>query len=385
MKTPFLFFFLFYVTFTFAQKNNSTTIYYNNGESKQLNKAHLTYNSKDFIVGVEAKTDANKKIQYDLAGVTKVNHDATTYIIKSYKKKLYLFEELISGSISLYKSGEHFFIENEEHGFREIEKKVVDGLTLKTFSYATLSIYVNKCKEAQENAYNQYDSITISNLKAIIETYNNCNLSEDTQFATNVITQANEPSEFIEIGINVGFNFLNTDFNELSQGVSNSFGTPVIGAQIYMNTNMFNKSLGFIAIVDYSLPKEFNSTSNSIFLNTKTAYLSTMIGVRYTFNNINKTFSPYLGFNSGFLFNSMSYVTKQQNTVGAAIIDFDTTNELTYNFSVGSYIKFGKQKLDFNIMYQPEINFGLEATDNLSRLVSYYSVSGFQLKASYIF
>lgn len=385
MKILILFLFLFCATGLFSQNDNTTTIHYKNGESKKISKAHLTYNSKDFIVGLEAKTDSNLKQTIDLVGITKVNHEETSFIVKSYKKNAYLFETLVSGSISLYRSGEHYFLENEEHGFREIEKNVVNGLTLQTFSYSTLSIYVNKCQEAQENAYNHYDSLTLSNLKTNLETYNNCNLSEDTQFASNVITQANADKEFIEIGINVGFNFLSTDFNELSQGVSNSFGTPVIGAQLYMNTNILNKSLGFIAIVDYTFPKEFNSSSNGIYLNTKTSYLSTMLGVRYTFNNISETFSPYLGFNGGFLFNSMSYVTKQQNTVSAAIIDYNTTNELTYNFSTGTYIHFGKQKIDFNIMYQPEINFGLEATDNLNRLVSYYTVTGFQLKASYIF
>ncbi|TYA53836.1 PorT family protein [Formosa maritima] len=369
----------------FAQKNNTTTIKYSSGETKQFDKANLSYNSKDFIVGIETKSDSNQKLIIDLVGVTNVNFEGTSFIVKSYKKNPYLFEVLISGSISLYKSGEHYFLENNEDGFRELEKKVVKGLTLKTFNYATVSIYVNKCKEAQENAYNQYDSLTISNLKAIIETYNNCNLSEDTQFANNVITLANADKEFIEIAVNVGYNFLSTDFDELSSGVSNNFGTPVLGVQIYMNTNMFNKSLGFIAMVDYTFPNEFNSLSNNIYLNTETAYLSTMLGIRYTFNNISKSFSPYIGFNTGFLFNSMSYVTKQQNTVGAAILDFDTTNELTYNFSAGTYIKFGKQKIDFNLMYQPKINFGLESTDNLNRLESYYTVSGFQLKASYIF
>ncbi|GGG57875.1 hypothetical protein GCM10010976_30950 [Bizionia arctica] len=369
----------------FAQKNNLTTIHFKDGTSKQYEKLKFEYNTENYVIGIEVTTNSDKKTKINISDILNAQEDNSHYVTKQYNKNVYLFEELILGSLSLYRSGDHFFLDNEAYGFREIEKKVVNDVTLNTFNYGTLTIYINKCQAAQEEGYNKHDSITLSNLIAIIETYNSCDLSEDTQFATNVITQANNPKEFVEFAVNVGYNLLNTDFNDLSPGVSNSFGTPVIGAQVYFNNNMLNGSLGFIAMVDYSFPQEFNSSSNDIFLNTKTSYVLTMLGVRYSFNNISKTFRPYFGFNGGFLFNSMSSVTKQSNIYGSTVYNFDTTNELAYNLNAGTYIKFGKQKLDFNVMYLPKLDFGLIALANLRSISNNYTVSGFQLKVSYIF
>jgi len=383
MKNPFIYLLVLTTSFVFAQ-SNSSTISFKDGTTKQFDKISFEYNIEDYIIGVKTKTDDNDKKTYTLNDVVSVRRNGVNFNTKQYKKNTYLFEDVIIGTLSLYRSGEHYFLDNEEYSLREIPKVVIDEKTLNRFEYSTLTLFVNKCKEAQELAYNKNQSISISALKEIVETYNTCSLSDDTQFADNIITLANAPDEFIEIAINAGYSFLNSDFDDLSPGVSNSYGTPIIGVQVYMNTNMLNKRLGFVASVDYSLPKKFNSTSNNVFLNTKTAYLSAMIGTRYTFNNVNKTFSPYIGFNGGFLFNSSS-VTAQRNIVGSPIFDFDTTNELNYNFCVGTYIYFGKQKLDFNILYQPEIDLGLEYTENLSSQISFYTVTGFQLKVSYIF
>ena len=383
MKNSIILLFVLCTSFVFAQ-NNSSSITFKDGSTKQFDRISFEYNAEDYIIGVKTKTDDNDKKTYTLNEVISVRKNDINFKTKQYKKSTFLFEDVIIGSLSLYKSGDHYFLHNEEHGLREIPKVVIDEKTLNRFEYSTLTLFVNKCKEAQEIAYNKNQSISISALKEIVESYNTCSLSEDTQFAENVITLANAPDEFLEIAINVGYSFLNADFDNVSPGVTNSYGTPVIGAQVYMNTNMLNKSLGFVASVDYSLPKKFNSFSNNIILNTKTAYLSALIGTRYTFNNISETFSPYLGFNGGFLFNTSS-VTAQRNIVGSPIFDFDTTNELNYNFCVGTYIYFGKQKLDFNILYQPEIDLGLEYIENLSSITNYYKLSGFQLKVSYVF
>lgn len=383
MKNPIIFLFVLCTSFVFAQ-NNSSTITFKDGSKKQFKNINFQYNGEDYIVGLKTKTDTNENGVYTLNDVVSVRENNVNYKTKQYKNSLYLLEDIILGSLSLYKSGGHYFLDNEEYGLREIPKVVIDEKTLNRFDYATLTLYVNKCKEAQELAYNKNQSISISALKDIVETFNTCSLSEDTQFAENIIELANAPSEFIELAVNVGYSFVNAEFDDLSPDVSNKYGTPVIGVQVYMNTNILNKRLGFIASVDYSLPKEFNSASNNIFLNTKTAYLSAMIGARYTFNNIDKTFSPYLGANGGFLFNSSS-ITKQENIVGSPIYDYDTTNELNYNFCVGTYIHFGNQKLDFNLMYQPELTLDLEYSDNLSSQINFYSISGFQLKVSYLF
>ena len=85
------------------------------------------------------------------------------------------------------------------------------------------------------------------------------------------------------------------------------------------------------------------------------------------------------------IFNSMSDVTAQEAVFGAQRIDFESTNKLALNLNVGTYIHLGNQKIDFNIMYQPENEFELVSTDNLSRIESNYKMSGFQLKATYVF
>lgn len=385
MKHLIIFLYLLSTTLIFAQNNNSTTIYFKDGSTKQFDKVKFENNVEDYISGVEVKNADGNKTIYQLTEIVSVKENTTNYVTKQYKKNLYLLEEVITGSLSIYKSGTHYFLENEENGLREIPKIVIDKKVLNRFEYATLSIFVNKCKAAQEKAYNKNNSISISVLKSVVNTYNSCNLSEDIQFAENVITLANAPSEFIEVGINVGYGFLNTKFDDLSPGVSNQYGTPVIGAQVYFNTNMLEKRLGFLILVDYSLPKEFNSNDNSINLKSKLSYIQTMVGTRYTFNNINKTFSPYLGFNNGFIFNSMSEVSAQAAVFGAQKINFESTNKLALNFNVGTYIHLGNQKIDFNIMYQPENEFNLDSSDNLSRIESNYKMSGFQLKATYVF
>jgi hypothetical protein len=369
----------------FAQKNSSTTIYFKDGTSKQFDKISFEYNIEDYIIGLEAKTDSNEKTKLYLTDILNVNDNGSNYVVKQLNKDSYLVEEVIKGTLSLYKSSDHYFLENEEYGFREIAKAEIDGTTLNSYNYSTLSVYVNKCKSAQEEAYNKNTSIIPSVIKSVVENYNSCNLSEDTQFAANVIKQANAPSEVIEIGINIGYSFLNTSFDELSAGVSNSFGTPVIGAQVYFNTNILEKALGFLIIVDYSLPKEFNTSKNNIYLKSNLSYINAMIGTRYTFNNINKTFSPYLGFNGGFIFNSMSNITAQDVGFATQLRDYKSTNKLAYNVGVGTYIHFGNQKIDFNITYQPENEFEIVTEDNLNSFESSYKASGFQLKATYVF
>lgn len=385
MKYPIIYLFVFFTSFMFGQKNNSTIIHFKDDSSKQFDKVSFEYSIDDYIIGFEAKTDTNKKIKYNLTDIISLKDNSSSYIVKQVNKDSYLVEELIIGSLSLYKSGDHYFLENEEYGFREITKAEIDGTTLNSYNYSTLSVYINKCKKAQEEAYNKNTSIIPSVIKSIVETYNSCDLSEDTQFAENVIKQANAPYETIEIGVNIGYSFLNASFDELSPDVSNNFGVPVIGAQVYFNTNILEKALGFLIIVDYSFPSEFNASDNNIYLKSKLSYINAMIGTRYTFNNINKTFSPYLGFNAGFIFNSMSNITVQENIFGAQFLDFNSTNKLAYNVGIGTYIHFGKQKIDFNITYQPENTFELLSTDSLSKFESSYKVSGFQLKATYVF
>ncbi|MCX7550039.1 hypothetical protein [Xanthomarina sp. F2636L] len=384
MKKTILIYLILCSTYGFAQ-NNSSTITFKDGSKKQFDKVSFEYNTEDFIVGLKTKTANNDKTDISLNDVVSLRKNNVNYKTRQYKKSLYLLEEVSKSTLSLYKSGKNYFLENEEYGLKEIPRVVIDEKTLNRFDYATLSVFVNKCQEAQELAYNKNQSISISVLKDVVETFNTCNLSEDTQFATNIIELANAPSEIIEIGVNIGYSFLNTTFDDLSPGVSNNYGTPVIGAQVYFNTNMLEKRLGFIILVDYSLPKKFNSSENLIHLKSELSYITGMIGTRYTFNNISKTFSPYIGFNGGFIFNSMSSVSVQDAVFGAQLINFDSTNKLAYNLGIGSYIHFGKQKIDFNLTYQPENKFEVVSTDNLSRIEGYYKMSGFQLKATYVF
>ena len=385
MKHPIIFLYLLSTTLIFAQNNNSTTIYFKDGSTKQFEKVKFENNAEDYIIGVEVKNADDNKTIYHLTDIVSVKENTTKHVTKQYKKNLYLLEEVIVGSLSLYKSGAHYFLENDENGLREISKVIIDQTTLNRYDYATLSIFVNKCKAAQEKAYNKNNSISISVLKSVVNTYNSCNLSEDIQFAENVITLANAPSEFIEVGINVGYGFLNTKFDDLSPGVSNQYGTPVIGAQVYFNTNILEKRLSFLFLVDYSLPKEFKSNDNKINLKTKLSYVHAMLGTRYTFNNINKAFSPYVGLNGGLILSNMSDITFQPAIYGAQKIGYKSKYKLSFNLNAGTYIHLGNKKIDFNIMYQPENEIQIISNDNLTTIENNYKLSGFQLKATYVF
>lgn len=385
MKNPIFLLFVFCSTFIFAQNNNTPTITFKDGSKKQFKKTSFNYDSESFIIGIDARTDKDVKTTYNMADISSFKNNDTKYITKKYEENTYLFEEVIIGALSVYKSGTHYFLENEEYGFREILRVVNNEKILNKFEYATLSVYVNKCKEAQEQAYSKNQMISFGVLQSIVNTYNSCNLNEDVQFATNVTKLANAPKEIIEIGVNLGYNFLNTSFDNLSPGVENNYGTPVIGAQVYFNTNMLKNNIGFVLLVDYSFPKEFNSNENSTYLKTELSYLTTMIGIRYTFNNISQTFSPYLGFNGGFIFNSMSSVSQQENIYGSQLFIYESTNKLGSSFGAGTYIHFGKQKIDFNVTYQPEIKFQLINSQILKSLDTYYKASGFQIKATYVF
>ncbi|MCX7547180.1 hypothetical protein OS188_04350 [Xanthomarina sp. F1114] len=385
MKTPIFLLLIFFSTFVFAQNKNLPTITFKDGSKVQFKKTSFNLDSDSYIIGIIAKTDNNVKTTYGVTEIESFNDNNTRYVPRQYKNTIYLFEEVIIGALSVYKSGKHYFLNNDEHGFREISRVVVNDKELNKFEYATLSVYINKCKEAQEQAYNKSQVITFGTLQSIVNTYNNCNLNEDIQFATNVITEANAPKEVIEVGVNLGYNFLNTSFDKLSPGVNNNYGALVLGAQVYFNTNMLKNNIGFVLLVDYTFPNEFKSSENSTFLKADLSYLTTMIGIRYTFNNMSKTFSPYLGFNGGFIFNSMATITEQQNIYGAPTYFYESSNKLASSFSAGTYIRFGKQKIDFNLTYQPETKFELINTHVLKSIFSYYKASGFQLKATYIF
>ncbi|HLV39310.1 hypothetical protein [Xanthomarina sp.] len=384
MKFPIFLIFVFFATFISAQ-NNLPTITFKDSSQKQFKRASFNYNNENYIIGIKTKTSNNDNSSYNISEISSFKNDGTNYIIKQYKSNTYLFEEVIKGSLSVYKSGSHYFLENEEHGFREILEVVNNGKKLNKFDHATLSIFVNKCKAAQEQTYNKSESISYSVLKSIVEAYNSCNLSDDVQFASNVIELSNAPKEVIEVGVSVGYNFLNNSFDNLSSGVTNSYGTPVIGAQVYFNTNMLKKNIVFVLLVDYSFPNEFKSTQNSTILKTDLSYLTTMIGARYTFNNINKTLTPYLGFNGGIIVNSMSSVSNQQNSPDSELYNFESTNKPTCSFGAGTYVHIGKQKIDFNLTYQPEVKFLLLSTNILHKDNNYYKSSGFQLKATYVF
>ena len=376
---------LFYSISIVSQTKNPSTITFKNGSTKTYKKLKPQYNAKDYITGVEAKAEDNSKVTYNNTQISGFKNNGTNYISKQYKTDTYFLEEVILGSLSVYKSGTHYFLESEENGLREILKVVINEKQLNTFDYATISVYVNKCKEAQEQAYNKSQIITYGVLKSLVTTYNACNLSESTQFASTVIKEANSPSEVIEIGINVGYNFLNTSFDNIVPGVSNSYGTPVIGAQVYFNTNMLKNNIVFLILVDYSIPNMFKSRINSTYLDANMKFLTTMIGARYTFNNINKTFSPYLGANGGFIFNSKSRIVIQENIIDSPLNNYESTNQLAYNLGIGTYIHFGKQKVDFNFTYLPESKFDLILTGSQDNKERYYTMSSFQLKATYIF
>ena len=373
--------FVFISTVSFSQN----TIFYSNGETKSLKKIVLKFDDYgDLASSLKTVNHVGDSGEENLINVNKVRVDDVLYTVKNYKGKPSLFEPIVIGNLSLFKGKQMYYLENDDYEVREFPKKVVDGLELNRFEFSTLSVFINKCKAAQNEAYLNVNKLTLKQVKDIIAIYNNCNLSDDVQIADEVVEEVNKPNEFLELGISVGYNFMKSSFEDISPGVSNSFGTPVVGAQVYFNSNLIKKQLGFIASVDYLFGNKFSTFANSTYIDSKASYIEVAAGTRFTFKNISSTIQPYLGASGRTVFVLNSYLYTQGNQIGDPLMKYKTENGFGLSASAGFYLNLGKHKIDVALSYLPEVDFKVSSHSLVTEKTSQYTLSGFQIKATYI-
>jgi len=357
-------------TITITKKDNSNV--------ELLGK--FIYNSNNFIEKIITKNNATQA-NYNINNIIQVQQKNEIYVAKTIDNKAYLLKQIIKGSLSLYKNKKDYFLENSEFGLKKIPYKSKDGLTLSTFKYGIVSLFINKCKSATEEAYQYSNTLNYSSLKKIITTYNSCDLSNDIIVPNTIIENINTPNEVVNFAISLSNFNLKTDFSNLSENTTDKLNLFSVGAKIYFNTNMLNKKLVFHFSGDYYFGKD-KKINTTVY--NKTSFLSTMVGVNYTFRSLHKTFKPYLGINGGMYFNQKSYVTVKSNIALLPNTIYKTNNEIAYTFHVGTLIYVFNQKIDFMINYQPKLDFDLNSSGLLQKN-SAYTISGLNFKLSYLF
>ncbi|PHS09473.1 MAG: hypothetical protein COA88_04630 [Kordia sp.] len=364
---------------SYSQSFNTITITKKDNSQVEL-LGRFIYNSNNFIEKIITKKNATQ-VNYNINTIIQVQKKNETYIAKTINKKTYLLKQIIEGSLSLYKNKKDYFLENSEFELKKIPYNSKDGLTLNTFKYGVISLFINKCKPATEEAYRQGNSLSISDLKRIVTSYNSCDLSNDIIIPNTVIENINTPNDVVNFAISLSNFNLKTDFSTLSKNTTDNLNLFSVGAKIYFNTNILNKSLVFHFSSDYYFGKD-KKINTSVY--NKTSFLSTMVGVNYIFRSLNKTFKPYIGMKGGMYFNNKSYVIVKSNIAFLPNTIYKTNNELAYTFHAGTLISVFNQEIDFMINYQPKLDFNLRSS-GLNQKTKSYTISGLNFKLSYLF
>lgn len=377
---------LFFSTSILSQNFKPITIYKTDKTIINAN-GKFNYNHSDFIVSVSIKDsgDQSKTIVVNLNEIVKIESRSVVFVVKDYNLNNYLFKQIIEGSLSLFENKNNFYLENESFKLKNIPYKIKDNLKLTVFDYGVLNLFVEKCKSAQDETYNNATNLTLQKLKYIINKYNSCDLSTEAQIPTKAIAKANEPKEIVNFAFSVGSFLAQAEFNDLSENSSTNLLLPSIGVKVYFNTNLLDKRLVFHISGDYFSGSEKRIDSDTNNLLSKTSFISFMIGSNYNFNKTNSIFKPYVGVNGGIYFNSFaSYVELKSNIYGIPGLFFNTKNNLAFNFHGGSQIKISNNYLDIQLIYQPKMNFDLYSGD-INKISSFYKFSGVNLKVSYLF
>ncbi len=361
----------------YAQRAKEMTIYKSDQTQIQV-KGNFEYEN-DFIKAVRSENKTFKSENID-----KVVSGTNVYVIKNIEGKNYLFQEIVNGTLSLYKGKSNYYLENEKHGLREIPERDITGS--KIFNSGTVSLFINNCKSAVNLLSNKASSLTIQNLKEVVKTYNSCNLQEDIQIADKVIEESLRPDGKLQFGLTAGFLHLNTDYSNVLDVDETSIGLITVGAKLYFRTNWLKKNrVDFNFSVDYALGVEQQIESDLYNLQSKTSFVNTMFGVNYVLSDLNSIFKPYFGVSAGFLFDAGSEVNLIANSSGNPSLYYDGKSQIAYNLNVGTTIEAFNQEFDFLIAYQPKLKMPIESSTELVSLDAKYEISGLNFRLTYVF
>lgn len=337
------------------------------------------YDSKDFISGLSVSTDSNQEPDaYNIREIAHLDVADKKYVLQSFNRQNYLFEELIVGTLSLYKSKENYYLIKDELEVREVPFKNYNT-SGKTLHYGIISVYINNCQPVQEYAYSKNTDITASVLMKIVADYNNCSKTEAISIPVQAIADSKVTHDKIGFGVSLGYAVLNTNFDNFEPNTNSNIGTPTAGAKLYVFTSALNNGLFFNFTFDYFFGKEQKVTS---VITNKTQYFSTLMGINYQYKSNNKTFTPFIGINGGLVINSASNVV---NDLPGNKLVYDANNLLTYNVTLGSFIHVFNQKIEAAFIYQPKMAFDIDSSSIAGDLEQSYTVSAMQFKLTYCF
>jgi len=337
------------------------------------------FNQKNLINGLLIKTDKNvDATSFDIKELDNLILEDSKYVTKSFNRQNFIFEEIIKGELSMYKSQDGYYLIKDELEVREIPFKDYNTVG-KTLNFGIISVFINNCLSVQEYAYNRFDAITAATLEKIVTDYNNCSTSENITIPAQAISDSKIESDKIGFGVSVGYALLNTNFDNFVANADNNISTPTVGVKLYVNTSALNNGLFFDLKVDYFFGKEQQITDR---ISNKTQYVSTLIGVNYQYISENKTFTPFVGAHGGLILNGASNVI---NDLPAYNLNYEANNLISYNFTIGSFINVFNQKIEAAFIYQPKMKFDMDNSSIAGDLKQSYDVSGMQFKLTYCF
>lgn len=362
---------------SFSQKAKEMTIYKSDQTQIQV-KGNFVYEN-DYIKTIHTDSQTIKS-----ENIEKIILGSQVYIVKNIEDNTYLFQELLKGTLSLYKGKSHYYLENEKHGLREVPEREISGT--KIFNSGTISLFINNCKSAVNLLSGEAASLTVQSLKQIVETYNSCDLQEEIQISDKIIEESLRADGKLKFGLTAGFLHLNTDYGNLLNVDETSIGLFTVGAKLYFHTNWLNKQrIDFNFSIDYALSAEQQIENDLYTLQSKTSFVNAMFGVNYVLSDLNSIFKPYFGISAGLLFNAGSEVNLNTNINGIPSLYYDGGSQIAYNLNVGAVIEIFNQEIDFLITYQPKLKMPLVAGSDLIDLDTHYEISGVNFRLTYMF
>lgn len=337
------------------------------------------FNQKSLISGLFIKSDKNvDATSFDIKELDYLMLEDIKYVIKSFNRQNFIFEEIIKGELSMYKSKDDYYLIKDELEVREIPFKSYNTVG-KTLNFGIISVYINNCLTVQEYAYNRFDAITAAILEKIVTDYNNCSTTENITIPAQAISDSKIESDRIGFGVSIGYALLNTNFENFVPNADGNISTPTVGAKLYVYTSALNDGLFFNLSFDYFFGKEQQLTNR---ISNRTQYVSALIGVNYQYKSGNETFTPFVGVHGGFILNGGSNII---NKIPDYTVNYDANSLITYNFTVGSFINVFNQKIEAAFIYQPKMKFEMDNSSIATDIKQSYDVSGMQFKLTYCF
>jgi len=369
---------LFLGTSSFSQRIKEMAIFMSNQKEEHVSGTFIYEN--DFI----------KSIQYDtknigVESVEKVIVDKEVYVSLSVKSKKYLFQQIISGDLSLYKGKDKYYLKSEKHGLREIPTKKLGSSDV--FNSGTVSLYINYCKEAVNELSVRAGNFTLQYLKKVVKIYNSCDLQSELQISDKIIEESFRKESKIQFGATAGFLHLKTEYNQVLEVDATNIGSFTLGAKLYFHTNWLRKNrIDFIFSADYAMGGTQQIKGDLYTLQSKTSFVNTMFGVNYTLSDLKGVFKPYLGVSAGMLIDAGSFVNLRPNAAGVVPeLSYDGKSQIAYNLNAGTLLTVFNQEFDFLVAFQPKLDMPLESKNTVLAREGSYSISGINFRLTYLF